>query len=374
MRQLRLLTGVLFFLLFLNNGLAQERQKPEWSYGLNPYYGGVFRYKPSMPILDLSHLYGIELYANKITNGIKPWQSLFNYPHVGFSAEYFNYGNPSELGEVYALGTYLDFTPNTKKKNQIRLNIGTGLVYSTQTFNAEVNPDNKAISSKISYILRGTVHYEIKLSEHYFFNINAAFRHYSNGKLNMPNNGMNFPIVGVGLRYVPNPQNIVYYKDSVYQYDNNIKFNAMVSTSWREVWQEDYKHKAYSASLYLSKQITKYNGLLLGVDGFLYDKESMRRAHSSWASTNPDIDENYVPNLDGRQLALTVGTELYMDRISVIVQGGFYIYKPQDIYDATWYQRYGLKYRAYKGVFTQFTLKAHSRTADMIEFGVGITL
>lgn len=185
---------------------------------------------------------------------------------------------------------------------------------------------------------------------------------------------MNFPLVGVGLRYIPNPQKMIFYKDSSYHYDKRIKLNAMVSTSWREVWQEDFKHKAYSASLYLSKQITKYNSILLGVDGFYYDEESMRRAYGAWMNGQPDLDENYVPDLDGRQLALTIGTGLYMDRLSVIVQGGFYIYKPQEIYESTWYQRYGLKYQVYKGIFTQLTLKAHSRTADMVEFGVGFTL
>lgn len=350
--------------------LGQDREKPTWSFGVNPYYGGVLRYKPEMPKLKMTNLYGFEFYANKITNGSKPWQSRFNYPHVGFAAEYYNYGDPQELGEVYSASTYLDFTLNPKKRSQWRLNIGTGLVYSTKTFNAETNPENKAISSKISYILRGTIHYEIQLNPHYYLNLNAAFRHYSNGKLNIPNNGMNFPITGLGLRYVVHPQNVTYYKDTVSHFDKHIKFNLMVSNSWREVLQEDYKHKANTISLYLSKRFTKFNALLLGVDGFLYDKASVQRALSVWKSKN-GLPPEYKPSDDGRQLAITAGTEVYFGRISVIVQGGYYIYKPQKMYDATWYQRYGLKYKVINHLFSQITLKAHSRTADMVEFGVG---
>lgn len=353
--------------------LAQEQEKPIWSYGVNPYYGGVFRYKPSMPVLEMTNLYGIELYANKITNGSKPWQQLFNYPQVGYAAAYYNYGKPKELGSVVSLATYLDFTIDPTKKTQWRINIGTGLVYSNRRFDELTNPDNKAISSRISYILRGTIHYEIQLSQSYYFNINAAFRHYSNGKLNMPNNGMNYPIVGVGVRYVPHPEKLTYYKNPFPEFDRRTHFNVMFSTSWREVLQEDTKHKAYSISAYLSKRVSKFNSLLLGLDGFSYEKESVIYANSVWHLKNGTPEDNTADN-DGRQAAITVGTELHMDKLSVIVQGGFYVYKPQEYYESTWYQRYGLKYYAHKNIFTQFTLKAHSRTADLIEFGAGVQL
>jgi len=353
----------------------EERQKPTWSFGSNLYYGGVFRYKPTMPVLEMTGLHGIELYANKVTIGSKAWQSKFNYPHVGFALEYYNYNVPNELGEAYSASTYLDFTPTPKKKNQFRINIGTGIVYSTKKFDGVNNELNKAISSDISYILRGTIHYEIQLSEKYYFNINAAFRHYSNGKLNMPNNGMNFPAFGVGLRYVPEPEKIKYYSDTTRtDYDKSIKFNLMASHSWREVWREDYKHSAYSFSLYLSKRISEFNSILLGVDGFKYDRESVKREYINWLMDNPNVSEDYQPDYKEGQAAITVGTELYLDKIAVIVQGGFYVYKPQEFYESTWYQRYGLKYYPIKQAFAQITLKAHSRTADMIEFGIGVTL
>ncbi|MTI22419.1 hypothetical protein E1176_15410 [Fulvivirga sp. RKSG066] len=353
---------------------AQEAKKPIWSFGANPYYGGVLRYKPNMPKLKLTNLYGIELYANKMTNGNKAWQSIFNYPQVGHAFEYYNYGDPDELGEVYSLSSYLDFTTSKDKKGQFRFNIGTGLVYSTRTFDEETNPENKAVSSTISYILRGTMHYEVQLNPNYYINFNAAFRHYSNGKLNMPNNGMNFPAIGVGLRYVPNPGNLTFYKDTTTRIDPKLKFNLMASRSWREVWREDFKHTAYSASFYVSKQVTRFNSALLGVDGFWYDRESMKRAHSTWKAGDPSVPEDFEPDLDGRQLAITAGTEILLGKMIVIVQGGYYLFKPQKIYDATWYQRYGLKYYPLKNAFGQITLKAHSRTADMVEFGVGVTL
>lgn len=363
-------TSIIIILCAISYNLTAQNQ-PLWSVGSNLYYGGVLRYKPDMPKLQMTDLFGFELYATKQTTGERDWQSRFNFPQVRYSFEYFNYGKPEELGEVYSIATYLDFTANPSKKNQLRLNIGTGLVYSTRVYDAETNPDNKAISSKISYILRGTIHYEVKLSEQYYFNLNAAFRHYSNGKLNMPNNGMNFPAIGVGLRYIPKPREINYFKDSLNTFDKKIHINVAFSKAWREVWREDYKHHAYSTSIYASKGITKFNSILLGVDGFLYDEESMYRAHAAWALDNPDVPDTYEPDTNGKQVALTAGTEIYLGSMSVLIQGGYYVYKPQKIYDATWYQRYGLKYYPFKNTFLQVMLKSHSRTADMVEFGLG---
>lgn len=362
---------VWLLLFFCLEVFAQNDNAP-WSYGLNTYYGGVLRYKPNMPKLDLTNAYGFELYANKITGGNNSWEHLYNYPQVGVALSYFDYGVPDELGQAYSLTSYLDVTTNNKKKNKLRLNIGTGFVYSTKRFDAVTNEENTAISSRISYVVRATIHYEITLSEKYFLNANLAFRHYSNGRLNIPNNGMNFPVAGVGLRYVPSPDKIKFItSDGPYSFNKDIHFNVMGSTSWREVLKEDFKHRAFSLSAYLSKQVSKYNTVLLGVDGFLYDKESVRRATNVYIDQNPG--EPDVTDLDGRQLAVTTGGELLFGDLALIFQGGIYVYKPQPYY-SNWYQRYGFKYKVTNFSFAQVTLKAHSRTADMMEFGVGFRL
>ncbi|HNP19260.1 MAG TPA: acyloxyacyl hydrolase [Fulvivirga sp.] len=363
----------LFLLLFISFYSNGQPDKASWSVGANPYYGGVLRYKPTMKKLEFTNLHGIEIYANKIASGEKAWHKLYNYPQWGLAAAYFNYGVPKELGYVYSLTTYLDFTPS-KKRNKWRYNIGTGIVYSSARFDTLSNPENTAISSKISYVLRGTIHREFKLNENYYFNINLAFRHYSNGRLNMPNNGMNYPIVGMGIRYVFNPKPIVAIDNENVERPINkkIHFALRGSMSWREVWQEDVKHKAYSVSIYGSRQVSKYNNLLVGLDAFKYDQASVDRQYVVYRDQN-NIILDHVPDDDTRQLAFTVGTQLLISKVSVIVQGGFYIYRPQEYY-ATWYQRYGVAYNFTNNIFAQVSLKAHSRTADMVEFGVGLSI
>lgn len=359
-----------FYFLVFTAAVASGQYKG-WSYGANPYYGAVFRYKAGMKQLEFTGLHGIELYAHKMTDGSKAWHARYNYPHWGLAAAYYNYGEPRELGEVVTLTTYLDFTKG-RKKHQWRINIGTGLVYSTVTFRPETNEKNTAVSSTISYVLRGTIHKEFQLSEHYYFNVNVAFRHFSNGRFDMPNNGMNFPIVGVGVRYLPHPVPADPVALPLSPIDTQWHFNLRGSVSWRQVWEMDEPQKAYAVSVYTSRQVSRYNAILLGVDAFRYDEESIVKANVVHRSKN-NIPDDRPLNTDNRQMAATLGTELLISKVTVVVQGGIYLYKPQAYY-ASWYQRYGLKYRFTRYTFAQISLKTHSRTADMVEFGLGITL
>lgn len=77
---------------------GQQPGKASWAFGANPYYGGILRYKEGMKKIKWTNLHGLELYANKLTNGRHRWERQFNYQELGFALEYYNYGVPDELG------------------------------------------------------------------------------------------------------------------------------------------------------------------------------------------------------------------------------------------------------------------------------------
>lgn len=355
----------LFATLVAFTSNAQEN----WSYGVNPYYGAVFKYRVGMDLVEFTNLHGIELYANKLTDGKKAWHKLYNYPQWGLSTAYYNYGDP-DLGEVYLTTTYLDLTAG-KKRHKWRLNIGTGIVYSTVRFDAETNPLNQAISAKWSYVLRGTIHKEFVLDQNWFINLNLSFRHFSNGRFDMPNNGMNYPIVGFGVRYQPK-ELIIKEPNDERVIDHKVHYNLRGSISWRQVWAEDVPQNAYAVSFYAAKQVTLFNNIILGIDAFRYEQQSIDKANSVYLGKN-GLPKDLPISYDTDQVGLTVGTELLISKVIVVAQYGYYLYKPQEFY-SDWYQRYGLKYSFTKNFFAQISLKAHSHTADMVEFGGGITL
>ncbi|WP_187270197.1 acyloxyacyl hydrolase [Pontibacter qinzhouensis] len=365
------IVGLLVLLLLLSTSdlLAQAAtasQKEPWSFGVNGYYGALFRYRSGLSALNYTHPFSVELYANRHTIGKRAWERKYRYPQLGFALSYFNYGVPEELGEAASLTVQLDNALLQTTRGNLRFNLGSGLVYSTRHYITGVNEQNMAIGSKFCFALIGGFRYEHQLSDKLFLNTHFAFRHFSNGGLNKPNNGMNFPLVGVGVRYQPKRPTLLPHTDTVVTALNKrIHLNLKLAMGRREVLYEDVKTTVHSISLYASKRLSQTNSLLLGADAFhdvALSKEYLN-ALLPWPEQEPDP----------RMLGITLGHELHFDRTSFLFQFGRYIYQPTGLFPGA-YQRYNLKHLVTKNVSAGVALVAHTKRAYVIEWGLGLHL
>lgn len=361
--------SLLMLVCFVPDSFAQEQKtvsKEPWSFGVNGYYGTLFRYRSGLPPLNFTHPFGVEVYANRHTTGKQEWERAYKHPQIGYAVAYYNYGVPGELGEAVSLTTYLDNLLVQGPKSSLRFNIGTGLVYSSRHYTPITNELNKAIGSKLAFSLRGTVRYEFPLSRHTFMNVNLAFRHFSNGGLNKPNNGMNFPLLGMGVRYQARQVKLVARPDSVEAtIDKRIRPNIRFSAGIKEVLLIDEKHPVYNLSAYASKRISRRSSLLVGADAF--HDAALRNEFINMSLAPPDEE------LDPRMAGVTLGHQLHLNRLSLVIQMGRYVYQPYDLF-AKYYQRYGLQYAVTKNLSASAMLLAHTRTANVIEWGVGVHL
>src|SRR5690606_21550051 len=148
----------------------KDQPSGQWSFGANGYYGAIFQYRKGTPLLNFTHPFGVELYANLQTTGKREWERRYKHPQIGFAASYYNYGVPEELGEAFSLTSNFDYYIVIRSKNSIRLHLGTCFVYHTKYYMPVVNELNSAIGNRISFSLRGTLRYEIKLQEKLFLN------------------------------------------------------------------------------------------------------------------------------------------------------------------------------------------------------------
>ncbi|CAN5858761.1 hypothetical protein BH24BAC1_BH24BAC1_01330 [soil metagenome] len=347
-------------------GPYREAEKEPWSFGLNAYYGALFVYRVGMPILHFSHPYSVELYANRHTIGKRPWERRFRHPQIGFAFSHYLYGVPDELGGAYALTSYLDNLVTQSSKGSLRFSIGTGLVYSTRYYIPEVNEGNMAIGSRYCFALRGNLRYEAQLSEKLFLNLNLAFRHFSNGSLNRPNNGMNFPLVGLGIRYQPKEIRFLPVQDTLACFNRKFHLNLKLSTGRKEVLRIDEKHPVHSLSFYASRRLSPISAVMVGADAF--HDSALRHEFRNKHLTPPE------GVLDPRLVGVTLGHELYLGKMSFVFQYGRYIYKPYPEIFKENYQRYGLKYLVARHLSASAMLLAHSGTANVIEWGMGVHL
>ena len=323
------------------------------------HYGALLGYKDYHAPLIFTHPYGVELSATKLSLGRKKWESLYNFPSVVYGLAYYNYGLPHDYGEAYTGTVSYDFNLS---KHKLWLAGGIGLVYSTRKFNEEANPYNKAISTDIAYVLQGSLRYDINISQHWIVSPTFSFRHFSSATLGIPNNGMNFPLIGAGIGYHPGNYIKPLKKDTIFSIDKRIHFTLSAGLAIKKVLRIDDRHKIYCVSFYAERQVTKYNSVVLGFDAFynnsLYS-EYLKRARS--------IEESEI---DHRQFAFTFGQELFIGKIGVLTQGGIFLYQPHK-FDGSFYQKYGIKYYLTKDLFLGSILKVYTGTADYMEWAAG---
>ncbi|MCY1373005.1 hypothetical protein D9M69_602520 [compost metagenome] len=68
-----------------------------------------------------------------------------------------------------------------------------------------------------------------------------------------------------------------------------------------------------------------------------------------------------------------MGHELFVNKLSLETQFGYYTYAPLDYLDPI-YQRLGLKYYLMDEIFMGVALKTHAAKAEALEFGIGVRL
>ena len=91
------------------------------------------------------------------------------------------------------------------------------------------------------------------------------------------------------------------------------------------------------------------------------------RRHLSFKEYDVTGDE------DWKRIGVFVGHELFVNKMSIVTQLGYYVYYPYD-FEGRVYNRIGLKYYFGDKFFGAITLKSHGAKAEAVEFGIGVRL
>ena len=149
-----------------------------------------------------------------------------------------------------------------------------------------------------------------------------------------------------------------------------IKYNLVLRAGINEsdvIGSGQYGFAIFSA--YADKRLGRKSALQLGADVFFSNflKELIRFQSISF----PEMDVD--PDTDFKRVGLFVGHELFINKMSVITQLGYYVYYPFD-FEGKVYNRVGLKRYFGDKMFGSVTLKSHAAAAEAVEFGIGIRL
>lgn len=359
-----------FFLLFcilqsctICTMLAQDSLKRNpVVVGIRTHYGFIIPHSRAIAAISNSNPFGIELNINKLLIKSTSWQKCYCESQAGLSLSYFNFNQPTILGNAFSGAVYFEPFIAARKKIFYSVRGSLGLSYLSRVYDVQNNPENQFFSMPVSFLLGVTFNAYYRLNNHTLLNLALNYNHISNGGFKQPNKGMNFPTIGLGIDYswqfmsIPSRANFV--KPPI---NKLLRKQIWAFGSLKTVNEPDSlpsQHAAiYGFAANVGKQIGRYHALNIGAeftaDGFA--KITIARQKQ---------------NKDYHQLTVFAGHELLLGKFIFSQQIGVYLYNPFHSTDVI-YQRYGLAYQLYKHLLIGATLKAHRQTADVFDIRVG---
>ncbi|MDP5082374.1 MAG: acyloxyacyl hydrolase [Winogradskyella sp.] len=360
------LTSLIALIGFLS--FAQD-EKPSNSYfDLNYFSGNIALHNNDILHLIAGHPEGFIFSWNKKTFGHEAWEQRYNYPDYGASISYQDLKN-EQLGNVFALYAHYNFY---FFKRNVMLRIGQGLGYTNNPYDKLENPKNVAFGTHIMSATYLMLNYK---KERIFdrFGLQGGFSllHYSNANVRAPNTSTNTIALNVGITYALDDIGRDYIENSDDEkFTEPIKYNIAFRTGLNEsdvIGSGQFPF--YILSAYADKRLSHTSAIQFGADVFFSNflKELIYYQSVSFPEENVTGDEDY------KRVGLFVGHELFINKMSLVTQLGYYVYYPFDFEGRT-YIRVGLKRYFGKKFFGVISLKSHGAKAEAIEFGIGVRL
>ncbi len=349
---------------------SQEQKSPTFSsIDINYFIGNIALHNNSILHLITGHPEGVIVSWNKKTFGLNTWEQRYNYPDYGVSFSYQNLKN-EVLGNNYALYGHYNFYFFNRN---LMVRIGQGLAFTTNPYDKETNYKNIAFGTKLMSSTYMMINYKKeRVIDNIGFQAGLSLIHYSNANVKAPNTSINSLTISAGMTYNFDDEDIEYQynlSDDA-RFAQPIKYNVVFRSG---VSESDVvgsgQFPFYIVSAYADKRLNRKSAIQFGVDAFFSNFLKELIYYESVSFPNRDID----PNTDYKRLGVFVGHELFINKLSIVTQLGFYAYYPYD-FEGRLYQRIGFKRYFGDKWFGAVTLKSHAAKAEAVEIGIGIRL
>ena len=337
------------FLFFSFSAIAQDSTSNASFIGAKPQYGFIIPHSKSIRDISSSRPWGIALDYGWMLAQEKDWRRCNCYSRAGFSLFHANYANPDELGTSTNLIMFAEPFFNYRGDWMTSLRMGVGPSYISKIYDKEDNPENLFFSSHLSFLIHLDLSLLYRLTDQWYVSLYAKYNHISNGGIDEPNKGMNFPTFGAGIDYLMRPVDFKTRQPLPHE-DRGIIPSVEVFATMKNVTvgQDEVTERTfgYGVMLKARKRFTRLNGFNMGAE-YLWDGEI--RAKS---------DKKH----DHQQVSMLVGHDLTFGKFIFSQYWGTYLYAPY--YEKDFFQRYALTYQVTSRFRCGVTLKAHAEVAQ----------
>jgi len=324
-------------------------------------FGGIVT---SLEEHGIEEYYGLDLRAawQKKVNDV--YSTLYKSPKFGFGFYSGTFKN-NTFGEPN--GSYgffeSDIGKHHKKWNWI-YNIGLGISYNFHIYNPIMNPNNILIGSNKNIYIAFSLESTYNITDHWIAGLGFGFKHFSNGKMALPNKGINLIPITTRLEYSFSNNNPEVDKNKISKF---IPFNMLNIYTGLGFKGFEVNKAVYFKSTLGVNAIRQPNYKIrygLGFDLF-YTAGSSDRVTSDRSDFNKQFSYGFT----------SIFEWVITQRLYIPINFGVYLNKNEDNYETAFYQRLGMRYLFGKQnkMLIGISLKVTEFHADYVEWTVGYT-
>ncbi len=326
-------------------------------------YGFIIAHTKAIEKAAASNPVGIQADLSWHFNSEKAYSHCNCLPRLGLSAYYWDYQNEAILGKAATILAFAEPFFNINRRVNFSIRPGIGLAYMTNPYDSINNPYNLAYSTHIGYSLLLNFTTYVMLTEQIIMNMSFNYNHISNGGVKVPNKGLNYPTLSLGLDYSFKALRFDQFnknKGDHYPRRNRIIIAGFLG--FKGLLLDDKTYNVYGLYSKYLIQVGRNSYLAEGME-FNIDQTKVKISE-----IYHDVDKN-----DRYIVALSSGYEHSLGKFSLTFDLGVYLRNPDQGKDIV-FQRYGARMHVYKGGFIGINLRAHRHHAEFFDIRVGVRI
>ena len=365
------------------------------------HYGFFYHHHFEMERFN-AHYPAMEFSIYQNTYGKKEWETIYNYPYLGFTFYHANFGinfenNPDigkALGSVFALYPFINYPLVGGENAQLTFKLGIGLGYLTKCFDNFENYQNFSIGSHLNAAANLSFEYRQRVSNRLMAVTSVGLTHFSNGSTKLPNYGLNTFSGALGMAYyLRNPRiNLTPAKRPEYhpfEFDHKHWFSLDLNygIGFKNVSQTlggdaTHYYLVHDLSSHLLAQFTQFSRAGLGLSLVLDLSDQTLPDHFvdgngiHVTKIDPETQKERIYDINTFQMTklnFSLCYAMTMSRLSYFFEFGWHLKYNEftDLSKGNIFQKVSFKYQVYDNIYTNLSLMTHFGRADYLCFGLG---
>lgn len=381
MRMVRKILSILFFISFC--GQFAFSQKKENTNG-QPFFQLIYHqgiHWNRTLYLEEQMEGGYKAFEAKLgfqTLGGELWQQFNHYPKYGVGIHYADEikedPDTTNLGNPFSAFLFYNIPMARFGRFSLNTNISAGLSYMNWIYDPKTNPYNDVVGSHINLFFDLNLNMGIKLSERLDLTLGYGMTHYSNGRIHLPQKGLNNWGWQVGMAYIfggpDDPfRRADFMEVEIPEFESFGEVQVMLSFGVTE-WQPG---KSTQGVHYLTSSFTtdyayhfsERSAVTLGFD-IMYD--------ASLSHDIPYIPHELVTQIQKTYFGGHMGYQYTIDKLTLLLNLGTYIHHYS--FDRSFYfARAGGRVRLTDHLAAHICVKSRNGIrSDWIEWGLAYSI